>query len=241
MALIRCSECGSMISDKAQRCPRCGCPVGHGMASSPQRIVNNGSVDDYPEKSSSRKWLYALIGLLAAALVGGGIVAYNKLSATEGDNSATTPDTAIVSHGQSVGVSSGDDQTATRQVESEQATRQSPQQTPSQTTHRGGIRATLTGEISTIQNVKMVLQGKTGTLSYVMDGKRTVSNIVLDEATSRIDKNGFGHLVLKSFTPGGKLKGRFIGEMDVAECGYIYEGQFVNVNGGSTTFFLTEL
>ncbi len=24
------------------------------------------------------------------------------------------------------------------------------------------------------------------------------------------------------------LKGRFIGEMDSAECGYIYEGQFVN-------------
>ena len=27
MALIKCTECGNMISDKADRCPHCGCPV----------------------------------------------------------------------------------------------------------------------------------------------------------------------------------------------------------------------
>jgi DNA-directed RNA polymerase subunit RPC12/RpoP len=27
MALIKCSECGKEISDKAQSCPNCGCPV----------------------------------------------------------------------------------------------------------------------------------------------------------------------------------------------------------------------
>ena len=27
MALIKCPECGSEISDKAKMCPRCGCPV----------------------------------------------------------------------------------------------------------------------------------------------------------------------------------------------------------------------
>lgn len=27
MALIKCEECGKMISDKAQKCPQCGCPV----------------------------------------------------------------------------------------------------------------------------------------------------------------------------------------------------------------------
>lgn len=27
MALIKCKECGSMISDKAQACPKCGCPA----------------------------------------------------------------------------------------------------------------------------------------------------------------------------------------------------------------------
>lgn len=27
MALIKCSECGMEISDKAKACPGCGCPV----------------------------------------------------------------------------------------------------------------------------------------------------------------------------------------------------------------------
>ena len=27
MALIECTECGKMISDKASACPHCGCPV----------------------------------------------------------------------------------------------------------------------------------------------------------------------------------------------------------------------
>ena len=27
MALIKCSECGGTVSDKAEKCPHCGCPV----------------------------------------------------------------------------------------------------------------------------------------------------------------------------------------------------------------------
>ena len=27
MALIKCTECGNMVSDKADRCPHCGCPI----------------------------------------------------------------------------------------------------------------------------------------------------------------------------------------------------------------------
>lgn len=26
MALIKCTECGHMISDRAMKCPKCGCP-----------------------------------------------------------------------------------------------------------------------------------------------------------------------------------------------------------------------
>ena len=86
----------------------------------------------------------------------------------------------------------------------------------------------------------MVLRGNKWTLTYVMDGKRIVSDIVLDEKASDIDKDGFGYLVLKSYTQDGKLKGRSVGEMDSAECGYLYEGTFVTVNGGSTSFLFSE-
>ena len=27
MALIKCNECGQMISDRATKCPKCGCPI----------------------------------------------------------------------------------------------------------------------------------------------------------------------------------------------------------------------
>ena len=27
MALIKCKDCGQMVSDRAVRCPKCGCPV----------------------------------------------------------------------------------------------------------------------------------------------------------------------------------------------------------------------
>ena len=27
MAMIKCSECGSSISEKASICPKCGCPI----------------------------------------------------------------------------------------------------------------------------------------------------------------------------------------------------------------------
>ena len=100
---------------------------------------------------------------------------------------------------------------------------------------QGGIRYHLNGRISTIDHVKLVLKGKTG------NGKRIVSNIVIDLEASSFDKDGIGHIELKSYTPQGKLKGRFIGDSDFAECGYLYVGKFVNVNGSSTEFLFTEL
>ena len=59
MALIQCTECGAMISDKAKSCPKCGCPVEH---------------DDQVEETSNRprrigKWiLIAVIAILDNAL-----------------------------------------------------------------------------------------------------------------------------------------------------------------------------
>lgn len=35
MALIKCKECGSMISDSAEKCPKCGAPLENGKGSIP--------------------------------------------------------------------------------------------------------------------------------------------------------------------------------------------------------------
>lgn len=41
MALIKCTECGAEISDKAQSCPNCGMPQGNNAVSEPCRFTQN--------------------------------------------------------------------------------------------------------------------------------------------------------------------------------------------------------
>ena len=69
MALIKCPECGNMISDKAVKCPKCGYPVGQGFTPSPAPIITDKDVEESLETPPSRKWLYAVIGILLAAIV----------------------------------------------------------------------------------------------------------------------------------------------------------------------------
>ena len=37
MSLIKCSECGNQVSEKASQCPKCGCPIEH-----PDEKANKG-------------------------------------------------------------------------------------------------------------------------------------------------------------------------------------------------------
>ncbi len=64
MALIKCSECGKEVSDKATACPNCGAPPSSGLArqrrdNAPVRVVRAG-------------WRWEAIGAL---LVIGGLIA----------------------------------------------------------------------------------------------------------------------------------------------------------------------
>lgn len=67
MALIQCTECGAMISDKAKSCPKCGCPVEH---------------DDQVEESSNRprrigKWI--LVAVIAILAIGSGVAYFTMI------------------------------------------------------------------------------------------------------------------------------------------------------------------
>ena len=74
MALIKCTECGHMISDKATKCPNCGCPtqdnLTHGFESA--KKSKNGLI-----------WLISILSL--SVLLGGGYYFYNKTNGTEGE------------------------------------------------------------------------------------------------------------------------------------------------------------
>ena len=72
MALIKCNECGQMISDKAMKCPKCGNPVGQVSNKKPMssnNIITNETYT-YENESTKSKWLYPVIGVLVVALLG---------------------------------------------------------------------------------------------------------------------------------------------------------------------------
>lgn len=67
----KCIKCGELLDDKTDFCPYCG-------TEQPHEVV----VDE--EKVSSKKWIWAIIGVLLVALIGGG---YYFLSQNEGKTS----------------------------------------------------------------------------------------------------------------------------------------------------------
>ena len=91
MALIKCKECGHMISDKATRCPKCGAPsIKEGEAQfqtnmGQQPIHQQPVYYEEDNVGNNNKWLYAIIALLLAAMVGGSYYFYDKNKQQEKD------------------------------------------------------------------------------------------------------------------------------------------------------------
>ena len=90
MALIKCPECGNMISDKALRCPQCGAPKMEQSQNQPfqQEVVppneqRQSMQNQYPyyydeDESNTNKRLYGIIALLVLALLAVGYWAWNS-------------------------------------------------------------------------------------------------------------------------------------------------------------------
>lgn len=68
MALIKCSECGNMVSDTADRCPNCGAAVNQ---SNYQNQNYPQEQEYYQPPKKSNTLLYVIIGILSTALVAG--------------------------------------------------------------------------------------------------------------------------------------------------------------------------
>ena len=82
MALIKCNECGHMISDRATKCPKCGCPTTKGTEPHIHQETPQGQPFYYENKKGRRfrKWLYGIIALLVAIIAGGGYWWYSQTS-----------------------------------------------------------------------------------------------------------------------------------------------------------------
>lgn len=79
MALIECTECGHKVSDKAECCPNCGCPIEEIMSADASNNTNVSQVyddavqfDDIPPKKS-KGWLWTIVVILVLAAIGVGV------------------------------------------------------------------------------------------------------------------------------------------------------------------------
>lgn len=75
MALIKCTECGQMISDKATKCPKCGCPIGR------QTDKESDKWKEKTHESASESKNYLLYILGAVVILGiAGYFFFNRSS-----------------------------------------------------------------------------------------------------------------------------------------------------------------
>lgn len=79
MALIECTECGHKVSDKAECCPNCGCPIEEIMSADASNNTNVSQVyddavqfDDIPPKKS-KGWLWTIVVILVLAAIDVGV------------------------------------------------------------------------------------------------------------------------------------------------------------------------
>ena len=90
MALIKCSECGKEISDRARSCPHCGCPV-EGTEELVDKIVvekeapeekteetKSGEIKPKEKKKLSKKGIIAII--VAIVVIAAAVIAYYVLT-----------------------------------------------------------------------------------------------------------------------------------------------------------------
>ena len=71
-----------MISDRATKCPKCGCPTTKGTEPHIHQETPQGQPFYYENKKGGRfrKWLYGIIALLVAIIAGGGYWWYSQTS-----------------------------------------------------------------------------------------------------------------------------------------------------------------
>ena len=68
MALIKCKECGNMVSDRAEACPKCGCPIGsatHSQLQLEYAADNNHTNNRGNSNKNGVLWFFLIFAIVA--------------------------------------------------------------------------------------------------------------------------------------------------------------------------------
>ena len=72
MALIKCPECGKEVSDKAQTCINCGCPIAEQNTSN-EKITNEPNivtmVEDAEQKANKKLFISMILNAIATVII----------------------------------------------------------------------------------------------------------------------------------------------------------------------------
>ena len=86
MALVKCTKCGNMISDKARRCPKCGANV----------RVDFIQREDRSKSSSGKWWLLAAAVIIVALLLFKSLSTGGNSSTVGGDKTTENVDSGVI-------------------------------------------------------------------------------------------------------------------------------------------------
>lgn len=93
MALIKCKECGNKMSDKAEFCPNCGCPI-----EEMQNFDTDNRNDNNPQPSKKGKgWIITVFVIIVSCAIGGVWWNLNSRNPTTSD-AEITPEFINVVH-----------------------------------------------------------------------------------------------------------------------------------------------
>lgn len=94
MALIKCSECGHMVSDKAESCPNCGNPIVAEEANVKKSDIKDANFVSNDERDNPRtwKWILGIVVCLIIACLGLKVLLSSNGTGDRQDNVIVNPD-----------------------------------------------------------------------------------------------------------------------------------------------------
>lgn len=225
MALIECKNCGSLISDKARRCPKCGVEDFKSMPIPqnpiPQKVQPpkfNGEeelranaqneVNEYYDdcKNSSKAWIWIVLACFVIAAVGG-YYFYQNYSSNE------------------------EVRTNSVEVKTDSIKEELPiAELPAAPSTEPLMNFHLTGSVGDSERCDFVMEGETGWYAFFRKGQ------TCDRRTLRIDSydNESNTLILNAYLNDayiGNFKGKFYSDGVIR-----YSGTYTNKRGATLKF-----